>query len=208
MDTFIQDLRYGWRILLKSPLFTGMAMIALALGIGANTTIFSVVDAVLLRPLPYRESDRLIKVFQASAKQGKDSAAAAAWSYPRFEALRDNNQGLQSVAGDAQDGINLAGTEEPERLQVEMVSAAYFPLLGLEPAIGYAFGADDDRTNGPHNVAMIGHGLWQRRFGGDECVVGKPIELDKLQFTIVGVLPPNFKGQQGTADEGDGLARP
>jgi hypothetical protein len=199
MDTFVQDLRYGWRILLKSPIFTSLAMIALALGIGANTTIFSVVNAVLLKPLPYRESERLIKVLQASSKPRKDSMATV-WSYPRFEVLRDNSQSLQSVAGYSQDGMNLTGTEEPERLQVEMVSSSYFPVLGVEPAVGYAFGPDEDRTAGTHDVAMISHGLWQRRYGGDERVVGKTIELDKLQFTIVGVLPPNFKGQQGTAD--------
>ena len=199
METFIQDLRYGWRILLKSPMFAVMAVLALALGIGANTTIFSVVNAVLLKPLPYPESERLIKVLQGSSKPGKDSMATV-WSYPRFEVLRDNSQSLQSVAGYSQDGMNLTGTEEPERLQVEMVSASYFPLLGIVPAVGTSFAPEEDRIVGAHNVAMLSHGLWQRRFGGDERVAGKTIELDKLQFTIVGVLPPNFRGQQGTAD--------
>ena len=194
-----QDVRYGVRMLAKKPGFTFIAVLALALGLGANTAIFSVVNALLLRPLPYRQPEQLVKVFQAQPDPAQGMLPSL-WSYPRFEILRDQNQSLAAVAGFNQSPYNLTGTDAPERLQVEMVSANYFPLLGVGAVAGRTFTAEEDRAPGASTAALLGYGLWQRRFGGDPQVVGKTIELDKQSFTVVGVLPPGFRGQSGTAD--------
>ncbi|MBA3439126.1 MAG: ABC transporter permease [Pyrinomonadaceae bacterium] len=194
-----QDLRFGVRMLRKKPGFTLIAIATLALGIGANTAIFSVVNALMLRPLPYRQPEQLVKVFQAQPDPAKGMLPSL-WSYPRFEILRDQNKSFSDVAGFNQSPYNLSGTDAPERLHVEMVSASYFPLLGVEPVVGSAFTTEEDRMPGANLSAMLGYGLWQRRFGGDAQVIGKTIELDKKVFTVGGVLPPGFRGQSGTAD--------
>jgi putative ABC transport system permease protein len=198
-DDMFQDLRFGLRMILKSKALTIVAVVSLALGIGANTAIFSVVNALLLRPLPYRQPERLVKVYQTQPDPAK-TMQSSNWAYPRFEMLRDQNQSFAAVAGFAQQPYNLTGTDAPERLQVEMVSASYFPLLGVEAVAGRTFTADEDRTPGANLAAVLSHGLWQRRFGGDTQVLGKTIELEKNGFTVVGVLPPGFRGQNGTAD--------
>ncbi len=197
--TLWQDLRYGLRMLVTYPGFTAMAVIALALGIGANTTIFSVVNAVLLKPLPYREPERLVKVLQSPLNPEK-GLMPSFWSYPRFEVLRDQSQSFASVAAYPQGPFNFTGTDAPERLQVELVSASYFSLLGVEPLVGRALLPEEDETSGAQTVALISYGLWQRRYGGHSEVAGKTIELDKHAFTIIGVLPAGFRGQQGTCD--------
>ena len=194
-----QDLRYGARSLVKSPGFSVIVILTLAIGIGANTAIFSVVNALLLRSLPYREPERLMKVLQTSANPGK-TPATSLWSYMRFKALREQNESFESVAAYAKRAFNLTGTDEPEHLQGEYVSGNYFSLLGVDAAAGRAFLPEEDETPGSHPVAVISHGLWQRRFGGDPQVVGQSIELDKHRLTIVGVLPKGFKGQSGAAD--------
>ncbi len=189
-----QDLRFGARMLMKQPGFTLIAVLTLALGIGANTAIFSVVNALLLRPLPYRQPERLVKVFRTPPDPTKGMLPSI-WSYPRFEMLRDQNQSFAEVVGFNQSPYNLTGADAPEQLQMEMVSDGYFPLLGVNTIVGRSFTAEDAGT-----AALLGYGLWQRRFGGDPQAVGKTIELDKQAFTIVGVLPPGFRGQSGTAD--------
>ncbi len=194
MQTLWQDLRYGARMLLKNPGFTLIAILTLALGIGANTAIFSVVNALLLRPLPYRQPEQLVKVFRTQPDSTKGMLPSL-WSYPRFELLRDGNQSFAEVVGFNQSFYNLTGTDAPERLQAEMVSDGYFPLLGVNTIVGRSFTAEDAGT-----AALLGYGLWQRRFGGDPQVLGKVLEMDKAAFTIVGVLPPGFRGQSGTAD--------
>ena len=148
----------------------------------------------MLRPLPYRQPEQLVKVFQAQPDPAKGMLPSI-WSYPRFEILRDQSQSFAAVAGFKQNPYNLTGTDAPEQLQMEMVSDGYFPLLGVNTIVGRSFTAEDAGT-----VALLGYGLWQRRFGGDPQVVGKTIELDKQAFTIVGVAPPGFRGQDGTAE--------
>jgi len=198
-DEMFQDLRFGWRMLRRSPVLSLVAVLSLAAGIGANTAIFSVINALLLRPLPYRAPEQLVKVFQAQPDPAKGMLPSA-WAYPRFEVLRDQSQSFAAVAGFAQSPYNLTGTDAPERLQVEMVSASYFPLLGVDAVVGRTFAAEEDRTPETNLAALLSYGLWQRRFGGDAQVIGQTIELDKHAFTIVGVLPPGFRGQSGTAD--------
>ena len=194
VEQFVQDLRFGVRMLLKQPGFTLIAIVTLALGIGANTAIFSVVNALLLRPLPYRQPEQLVKVFRVQPDPTKGMLPSI-WSYPRFEMLRDLNLSFTEVAGFNQSPYNLTGTDAPEQVQMEMVSDGYFPLIGVNTIVGRSFRAED-----AGEVALLGYDLWQRRFGGDPQAVGKAIELDKQAFTIVGVLPPGFRGQSGTAD--------
>jgi putative ABC transport system permease protein len=194
LETFIQDLRYGARILRKQPGFTLIAVLTLSLGIGANTAIFSVVNALLLRPLPYWQPEQLVKVFRMQPDSSKGMLPSI-WSYPHFEMLCDHNQSFAEVAGFNQSPYNLTGTDAPEQLQMEMVSNGYFSLLGVNTIVGRSFTAEDAGT-----AAILGYSLWQRRFGGDPQVAGRTIELDKQAFTIVGVLPLGFRGQSGTAD--------
>jgi putative ABC transport system permease protein len=198
-DEMFQDLRFGWRILRRSPVLSLVAVLSLAIGIGANTVIFSVVNALLLRPLPYRAPEQLVKVFQTQPDPAKGSLPSV-WAYPRFEILRDQSQSFAAVAGFAQNTYNLTGTDAPERLQVEMVSASYFPLLGVDAVAGRTFTPEEDRVPETNLAVLLSDGLWQRRFGRDPQVIGKTIELDKHVFTMVGVLPPGFRGQNGTAD--------
>ncbi|HKP84833.1 MAG TPA: ABC transporter permease [Blastocatellia bacterium] len=200
MDTLFQDLRYGTRTLLKSPGFTAVAILSLALGIGANTAIFSVVNAVLLRPLPYKNPDQLMQVFLESENPKGGLESSALWSYPKFQALRDSSEAFEQVAAVSDQNFPLTDTDSPERLNVEMVSASYFPMLGVEAATGRTFLDEEDKTPGTHPVAVIGHALWVRRFGSDPDIIGRTISLNKIPLTIVGVLPEGFKGQKATAE--------
>jgi len=198
MDALLNDVRYGLRLMARKPAFTMIAVVTLALGIGANTAIFSVVNAILLRPLPYSQPEQLVKIFQ-TAPSSEKGAAPTLWSYPRFEVLRDNSHSFAAVAACNQASFSLTGTDEPERLQAELVSANYFPLLGLAPFEGRPFTQEEDTKGNAQTVAVLSYALWQRRFGGDSKALGKTIELDKHAFTIVGVMPAGFNGQQGTA---------
>jgi putative ABC transport system permease protein len=197
MTTVLHDIRYGLRLMARKPAFALIAVVTLALGIGANTAIFSVVNAVLLRPLPYSRPEQLVKVFQAAPSSEK-TGALTIWSYPRFEVLRDHSQSFAAVAACDQTAFNLTGTDEPEHLPAEMVSASYFPLLGIDAIAGRIFTEQEDSKAGAQAVAVLSYALWQRRFGGDQQIIGKTIELDKHGFTIVGVMPAGFNGQQGT----------
>ncbi len=197
MQTLWQDLRYGLRMLGASPGFTVVAVISLALGIGANSSIFSVVNAALLKPLPYKEPARLMMIERTSAEVPGQSLP---WSYPKYEALRDQNEIFEQVAAFSDQNFPLTDTEDPERLQTEIVSADYFPVLGISPSAGRVFTPEEDQTPGASAVALIGYGLWQRRFGGNPGVLGQNISLNKVPFTIVGVMPKGFKGQSNEAE--------
>jgi putative ABC transport system permease protein len=198
-DEMLQDVRFGWRMLRRSPIISLVAVLSLTIGIGANTAIFSVVNALLLRPLPYRAPEQLVKVFQAQPDAAKGGLASV-WSYPRFQILRDQNQSFSAVAPFSQGAYNLTGTDAPERLRIEMVSASYFPLLGIEAAAGRTFTSDEDRSPGASLAALLSYGFFQRRFAGDPQMIGQTIEFDEHAFTVVGVLPSWFRGQDGTAD--------
>jgi putative ABC transport system permease protein len=184
-----QDLRYGLRMLVKSPAFTIIAVIALALGIGANTAIFSVVNTVLLRPLPYKNPEQLVMVWEDNSKQGfpRDTPAAA-----NYVDWRDQNHVFEGMAAIVEISFNLTGGGEPERIDGRRVSASLFQLLGVEPQLGRAFRAEEDKP-GENHVVIMSHGLWQRRFGSDPGIIGKPINLNGESFTVVGVMPANFQ---------------
>jgi predicted permease len=196
----MKDLRFAFRQLLKNPGFTVVAVLTLALGIGANSALFSVVFAVLIKPLPYPEASRLVQVQTSIAEPGKPTQTFAYCSYPRFEILRDHNQVFSQVAACADQEVTLTGGGEAERVQAEQVSSTYFPLLGLQPSLGRVFGAEEDRSSAPTPVVVIGDGLWRRRFGGDPGVIGKSLRVNTTSLTIIAVLPPGFRGQSGSAE--------
>src|ERR1041384_4637513 len=189
MNTLFQDLRYGARILLKQPAFTLVAVTTLALGIGANTAIFSLVNSILLRPLPFREPDRVVRLIQASPKIG-----LATWgvSQADFGAYRDQNRSLESIALYNSSAVNLTGEGEPERVPITNVTADFFKVFGVNPLLGRTFIEGED-AQGKNSVCVISYAFWQRRFGGAQNVVGRMLDLNNTPTQIVGVMPAEFK---------------
>ncbi len=187
MQNLWQDIRYAVRILAKRPGFTLVAVLALALGIGANSAIFSVFNTVLLRPLPYREPDRLVLIWTRFLPDLPQN-----WvSGPEVIDFRERNSSLEDLAALAWPNFNLTGVGEPEQLQGGAVTANLFPLLGVAPQYGRVFRPEEDQP-GAGRVVILSHGLWQRRFGGDPQMVGKTISLNGAANTVVGVMPPDF----------------
>ena len=183
MNALLQDIRYALRGLARSPGFTAIAVATLALGIGANTAIFSVVRAVLLRSLPYPESERLVM-----AREYNRARARWAWRGPNFLDWRERVRGLQDMAGYRMTSWNVSGTREPELLRGAEVSASFFPLLGVRPERGRDFTETDDRPGATRTVVLSSE-LWRSRFGADRSIVGRTIHLDALPYVVVGVLP-------------------
>ncbi|HEX8163400.1 MAG TPA: ABC transporter permease [Pyrinomonadaceae bacterium] len=189
METMIQDVRFGLRMLTKNPGFTAVAVIALALGIGANSAIFSVVNAVLLRPLPYKDPERIVMVWEDDSRHGYPRDTPAPANYVDW---RDQNKVFEDMAAIAELSFNLTGAGEPERLDGRRVSASFFPILGVEPQLGRRFTPEEDRP-GENHVVILSHGLWQRRFGSDAGIIGKTITLNGYSFAVVGVMPQSFQ---------------
>jgi putative ABC transport system permease protein len=186
----MQDLRYAVRMLLKKPGFTMIAVLALALGIGANTAIFSVVNAVLLRPLPYQHPDRLVMVWQRLT--GATAYPQLPCSAPDYIDYRDQTRTLENVAAFDNDNFTLVTSTGSERVSGTRVSANLFPLLGISPLRGRVFTTDEDQF-GHDNVAVLGYGAWQRRFGSDPNVLGKTLVLDQKPHQVIGVMPKEFE---------------
>ena len=183
MRSFWQDVRYGLRVLGKNPGFTAVAVLTLALGIGANTALFSVVNGVLLNPLPFPDSERLYALYTRTATFGRGSVA-----YLNFLDWQKDNRVFSALGAYRQDDLNLTGAGEPERVQAYMVSAELFPLLGVKPALGRTFLAEEDRP-GAAPVLVLGEGLWKRRFAMSPEVAGRSVTLAGKSYTIVGVAP-------------------
>jgi putative ABC transport system permease protein len=186
-ETLLQDLRYGVRGLRRNPGFTAIAVLTLALGIGATTAIFTVVNAVLLRPLPYPHPEELVYVQQVLPNFGINPFVFNS----EFVAWRNQSRTLSPIAAYMNSWFNLTGDGEPERANSGVASASFFSLLGVRPVAGRLFLPEEDRPGGPP-VAILSHSLWKRRFGGDPSVVGKGITLDDKVYTVVGVLPATF----------------
>ena len=178
-----QDSRHAARMLLQHPSFTAAAVLSLALGIGANTAIFSVVDAALLNPLPYREPDRLIAIHGTSPKSSKNAV-----SYPNFLDMRARTRTFEEIAAWFIEMFTLAGQPQAERLIGGRVSASYFSILRVQPLLGRTFSAAEDQAGGPP-VVLLGERLWRRRFAADPRVVGQPVTLDGKPYTVIGVMP-------------------
>ena len=189
MQTLILDLRYGARMLLKKPGFTLIAIITLGLGIGANTAIFSLVNTVMLRPLPVAAAERIVEV----TPLGKD-ASVGAFSYPTYKDFRDKNEVFDGLATYLPAPMNLSQSGVNERVWGYLASGNYFDTLGVRAFKGRMFTEEDDRVPGAHPVAVVSYGCWQRRFSGDPNLVGKTIKLNGHDFTIVGVAPEGFRG--------------
>ena len=189
METLLKDIRYGIRGLLKRPGFTAIALITLALGIGANTAIFSVVNAVLLRPLPFRDPDQLVILWEDATFAGFPRNTPAPANYVDW---KTQNQSFTDVAASAETSFNLTGDGEPERVSAYSVTANFFPLFGVQPLLGRSFSAEEDRPGG-NKVAMLSYSLWQSRYGGDRQVLNRDIQLNGVKHTVIGVMPPSFQ---------------
>jgi putative ABC transport system permease protein len=197
MDTFLQDIRYGIRSLLKQPAFTAIAIITIALGIGANTAIFSVVNAVILRPLPYPDADKLVMLWSTTPKDGNQEQP---FSFADFNDVRAQAKSFSNIAAASPLwNFTLTGGGEPEPIQGLFVSQNLFEMLGARPAIGRTFLPDDDRQ-GANPVVVISHALWQRRFGGDSNVLGRPLNVSGVNASIVGVMPEDFYFLESAAE--------
>jgi len=190
----LNDVRYAARVLLKSPAFTVVAVATLALGIGANTTIFSLINGLVLRPLAYRDPDKLVALDLMNGR------SQFPWSYPMFDDLRRDQQSFESVAGFSTLAVNLTGNDNPLRLQCELASASYFSLLGIEPRLGRVFRPEEDRDANGHPLAVISSNLWRQRFAGDPGLLGRTIHLNQVAYTVIGVMPAGFQGQTDDID--------
>jgi putative ABC transport system permease protein len=195
MSTFFQDLKFGARLLAKTPGFTVIAALSLALGIGANTTIFTLVNAVLLNPLPVQDPSQLVSVFTTDERNQNDAFGFLQTSPMNFKDLRDKNEVFSGLAGHSGIPLNITGgSGEPEQIFGEIVTGNFFSVLGARPQIGRGFLPDEDQTPGAKLVCVLGNGEWQKRFGGDPSIVGRTISLNGAAFTVVGVMPKGFKG--------------
>jgi predicted permease len=186
MNTLLADLRYALRLLIKSPAFTVIAALTLALGIGANTALFSVVNGVLLNPLAYPHSDRLVVVYATIA--GLDSAPI---EYPNFLDWQRDSRSFASMAAYRSEDYTFIGNGEGERLDGYMISASFFDTLGINPVLGRTFRVDDDQI-GAAPVVVLSGGFWKRKFGSSPDIIGKPITLNGSAYTIVGIIPDTF----------------
>src|SRR6185503_10627085 len=185
-----QDLRYAARVFSKQPGFAAAAVLTLALGIGATTAIFSVVYAVLLRPLPYREPGRLVQLYERQAGGSRDSRD---WvSFANFLDWRRQNQVFEEVAAYRYWPTTIAGEGTPETVLGLQVTSGLFSVLGVHPSLGRTFLPEEDQP-GKGNVAILSYGLWQRRFGGSQSIAGRPITIDGQSCTIIGVMPDAFQ---------------
>ena len=188
LETLGRDVRFGARLLARTPGFTAAAVCTLALGIGANTAIFSVVDAVLFQSLPYPEPHQLVSIWEVFQKGG-DRIAVAPANYFDYARRADT---FSSLGAYARTGLNLTGDGTPERLQVEEVTASYFATLGVMPMIGGPFQPEDNQEAASQRV-ILSHALWLRRFGGQASVLDRMISLDGRPHRVVGVMPPEFR---------------
>jgi predicted permease len=200
LDVVRQDVRFALRSFARTPAFTAVAVLTLAIGIGANTAIFSAVNALLLRPLPFREPDRLMQVGLTVPARGDQPAREnMVWSYPKFTTFRDAQRVFTDLAPYTDLQFTVRAGEGSERLRGELIGATYLRTLGLRPALGRDFGAGEDQPGAPH-VALLSDGYWQRQFNADPNVVGHVLTVDGDPYTIVGVAPPGFRGLSGQAE--------
>jgi putative ABC transport system permease protein len=189
MNTLLQDIKYGLRVLAKSPGFTTIAILTLALGIGANTAIFSVVYAALLRPLPYTQANRLLTL--SEVRHAQDTYWDS--SYPDYQDWMKQSKTFEALAGISGDGFVFRGGGEPQLLQGAQATTNFFSTLGVKPILGRDFPADEPIAAKEPRVALLSYGFWRKQFGGDSNIVGRSIQLDSASVTVIGVLPRDFE---------------
>src|SRR6266851_902820 len=196
METFWQDVKHGARVLLKSPGFSAVAILSLALGIGANTTIFTVVNAILLHPLPVKDISRLVEAdtIDAKTKVGFANAAKLGMSFSNFQDYQRQNEVFAGLACLIPTPLTWSGGTEPRQVNGQMVSANYFEVLGIQPAIGRFFAADEDTKPSGNNLAVVSYSFWTNKLGSDSNIAGKSLRLNAMPYTIIGVAPRGFKG--------------
>ncbi len=187
-ETLSQDIRYGARVLTKHKTFTLVAVLTLALGIGANTAIFSVVNELLLKPLPYRDPERIVMVWEVTPEGRHQNNS----SRGNFKAWREQNRSFENMAAFTDQRTNLTGEGEPEELTAQFTNPEFFEVLGVDPLLGRPLLPEDGEAD-KSNVVVLSYGLWQRRFGGQASVIGKPIMLNRVPSTVVGVMPAHFQ---------------
>lgn len=195
LNNAFSDLRYGVRLLRKSPAFAAIAICALALGIGANTAIFSSVDAALIRNLPYKDATRLMMVWQEASFVGYPRATPTAGDYSDW---KRQNRMFESMAAMLYTSSSLTLDGPPEQVSGQAVTPDFFNVLGVQPAIGRVFSEDEDRTGA--RVMIISYGLWQHRYQGDPAIVGRTIPMNGVRFTVTGVMPQGFVFQATQTD--------
>src|ERR1051325_1579443 len=202
MQTFLQDLKYALRMLRKNPAFTTVAILTLAVGIGANSAIFSVVNSVLLRPLPYRQPRQLVRVYS----EFPTMQLKKFWlSPPELLDIQREAKSWQAIGAWAPTGQNVGTESEPLRVTAAGITRSLIDVLGVQPELGRNFTEEEDRNGGPR-VAIISHGLWKKGFGGASDIIGKQIQINPTPPTMVGVIPAIFASPPGRNDQVDLLA--
>ena len=189
MTNFLQDIRYAARVFAKAPAFAAVALLTLAVAIGANTAIFSVANALLLRPLPFPEADRLV-ILAGDQKSAGTRRGPLSW--PRFTLVHERSRSFTGVAAFCDEDFNLSGRGDPEQIAAARVSWNYFDVLGIHPVLGRSFRPEEDQPGGAP-VILVSDGFWRRRFSADPAIVGRTLTLDSRDYTVIGVLPPNFR---------------
>src|ERR1700720_3052 len=201
MNSLWQDVRFGLRMLAKNPGFTAIAVLTLALGIGANTAIFSVVNAVLLRPLPFAASNRIVSIGESLP----GFSSTMPMNAPDYRTFAERQRSFEALAIYGNRHFDLTGEGRPERVQGARISSSLFPLLGVAPRMGRAFTNEEEAAG--HNLVILSDGLWKRHFGSDLKIVGRTVALDRIPYTFVGVMPAGFqfplKGQQWNSEPAD-----
>ena len=190
MGNLFKDLKYGLRMLLAYPGFSAVAVLSLALGIGLNTTIFSIVNSVLLRPAPVTNPDELVEIYSRNP-EGLDYSST---SYPDYLDFQKQAKSFSGILGYSLMAVSLSQEGKSEFMVGEIVTGNYFDVLGVDALLGRTFLPEEDRTPGSHPVVVLGHGFWQRQFGGDSDALGQTLKLNGVQYTVVGVLPPSYPG--------------
>jgi len=188
MEQFKRNLRQAFRVSYKHPGFTLIVVLTLALGIGANTTMFSLVEAVLLRPLPYANADQIVQIWERSPTDSQKDRPVSA---PNFIDWRTQNNVFQQVAALDLNDVNLSDGQSPERIGLSTVSPEFFPLMGVQPAVGSFFQYKEGESGDPH-VLIVSNALWKRKFGGSSSIIGQTLRLDGVSYTVMGVMPAGF----------------
>jgi putative ABC transport system permease protein len=200
MMALVQDLRHGARLLLRAPGFTAIAIAALAIGIGANTAVFSVVHTLLIQPLPYRDADRLAIVWEHNLPRDKKNNVVSPGNYLHWREMQRSFEDVAAISGSVglSFTVTVTGAGDPEEVPVQLVTASFFPVVGVNPALGRPFTTEEDKPGTP--VAVISDRLWRRKFNGDPNLLQKTITIDGTPRELVGIMPPGFSYLDKTVD--------